>query len=129
MSFKATLQLDGKEHTVLDCTFSFSQGIDHSGKPTAKPKGGVITLTIESNSETELFDWMISSSQTKSGTIIFYRRDALSKMKELKFTDAYCVDYRETFRADGENPMHIQLVLSAKSLALGGSNYQNTWPA
>jgi type VI protein secretion system component Hcp len=129
MSFKAVMQLDGEEMNVLTCHFSFTQSIDHNGKPAARPKGGLVTLLLESDNSTDLFDWMISNTKLKSGSIIFYRRDALSKMKELRFTDAYCVEYHESFSADGETPMQIQLTLSARELELGSSRFENPWPA
>jgi type VI protein secretion system component Hcp len=129
MSFKSVLQLDGEEINVLNCQFSFTQSVDHNGKPAARPIGGLITITLESDGNTGLFDWMISNTQTKSGKIIFYRRDALSKMKELSFQDAYCVDYHESFSARGELPMEIQLTLSARQLKMGSSTFENPWPA
>lgn len=128
MSFKAVLRIDGEELNVLDCQFSFSQHTDHNGKPSARPVGGQVSITIESDGSTDLFDWMISNSQTKSGSVIFFRRDAMSKKKELKFTDAYCVEYFEHFNASGEIPMQIKLVLSAREMQLGNSVYQNPWP-
>lgn len=123
------MQIDGEEMNVLNCHFSFTQSIDHNGKPAARPKGGLVTVMLESGNNTDLFDWMISNTKLKSGSIIFYRRDALSKMKELRFTDAYCVEYHESFVAAGETPMQVQLTLSARELELGSSRFQNPWPA
>jgi len=128
MSFKAVMRLDGEEINVLECQYSFSQHTDHNGKPAARPIGGSVTVLLESDGDTNLFDWMISNTQTKSGSIIFYRRDAMSKMKELKFTDAYCVEYFEHFNASGEIPMQVKLVLSAREVQLGSSTFQNPWP-
>jgi hypothetical protein len=128
MSFKAVMQLDGEEINVLDCQFSFAQGTDHNGKPASRPTGGQITVTLESDGTTELFDWMISNTKTKSGSIIFYRRDALSKLKELKFTDGYCVNYEERFQSSGEYPMQIQITISAKEVKLNSSAFENPWP-
>ncbi|RFM32146.1 type VI secretion system tube protein TssD [Chitinophaga silvisoli] len=129
MSFKSVLQIDGEEINVLNCHFSFTQSIDHNGKPAARPIGGLVTVTLESDGSTDLFEWMISNTKTKSGKIIFYRRDALSKMKELAFEDAYCIEYHESFSSRGELPMEIQLTLSARQLKLGGSTFDNPWPA
>jgi hypothetical protein len=36
---------------------------------------------------------MINQKQKKNGDIIFYRRDTMSKLKIMEFTDAHCVDY------------------------------------
>jgi type VI protein secretion system component Hcp len=128
MSFKSVLQIDGEEVNVLNCHYSFTQSIDHNGKPAARPIGGLVTVTLESDGSTDLFEWMISNTKTKSGKIIFYRRDALSKMKELAFEDAYCIEYHESFTSRGELPMEIQLTLSARQLKLGGATFDNPWP-
>jgi hypothetical protein len=128
MSFIAKLKLDGEEMNVLHCGFRFSQVTDATGKPTAIPKGGTIDLLVESTGGTDLFDWMISPTQTKNGVITFYRRDTKSKLKTLEFTDAHCVDYYETFDHIGENPMRIQLTISSRELKLNDSEFKNNWP-
>jgi len=128
MSFIAKLSLDGEEMNVLHCGFRFSQHTDATGKPTAVPQGGTINLIVESTGSTDLFDWMISPTQTKNGSIIFYRRDTNSKLKTLEFTDAHCVDYYETFDHIGDSPLQIQLTLSARDVKLNDSEFKNNWP-
>lgn len=129
MSFKAELFLEGKKFNILHCEYSLKQHIDHNGKPAARPRGGQIAVLIESMADTELFDWMVSHTQTKSGHITFLRRDTLAKMKELQFSDAYCIEYKESFSASGEHPMQVYFVLSAREMKLGSSIYENSWPA
>ncbi|MBC9913526.1 type VI secretion system tube protein TssD [Chitinophaga varians] len=128
MSFKATLSLEGSTMNVLECHFTFSQATDETGKPSHRPRGGIIRIVIESDGSSWLFDWMISNTGVKSGTVTFWRRDVMSRMKELRFTDAYCVRYGEHFNASGAIPMQVQLKLSARELALNQSVYQNPWP-
>jgi hypothetical protein len=128
MSFIAKLNIDGEEMNVLHCGFRLTQGTDATGKPVAIPQGGSIQLTLESNAGTDLFDWMVSPTQTKSGTITFFRRDNMSKLKTLSFADAHCVDYYETFDHAGDNPMQIQVCLSAHEIKLNDSEFRNNWP-
>lgn len=128
MSFIAKLKIDGEEMNILHCGFRFSQGIDATGKPVAIPQGGTVQLTIESTGATDLFDWMINPTLTKSGIITFFRRDNMSKLKTLEFGDAHCVDYYETFDHVGETPMQIQLSISARELKLNESEFKNNWP-
>ncbi|WP_143304515.1 type VI secretion system tube protein TssD [Chitinophaga vietnamensis] len=128
MSFKAVFNIDGEEMNVLECQFSFTQSTDLIGKPSARPTGGTVELLVESTGETGLFDWMISNTQTKSGNVIFYRRDSMSKLKELRFTDAYCIAYTEQFNAANEQPMQIRMKLSAREIKLNNSVYQHPWP-
>jgi hypothetical protein len=128
MSFIAKLNIEGEEMNVLHCGFRFTQGTDATGKPVAIPRGGTIQLTVESNAGTELFDWMVSATQTKSGSITFFRRDNMSKLKTLEFSNAHCVDYYETFDHVGDNPMQVQLRLSAHEIKLNDSEFKNNWP-
>lgn len=113
---------------VLHCGFRFSQATDANGRPTAVPRGGTINLTVESTGGTELFDWMVSHTQTKNGTVTFYRRDTNSKLKTLDFTEGHCVDYYETFDSVGDSPMQVQLTVSAHSIKLNDSEFTNNWP-
>jgi hypothetical protein len=128
MSFIAKLKIEGEEMNVLHCGFRFTQVTDATGKPTALPQGGNIQLTVESSGGTDLFDWMISPTQTKNGKITFFRRDTNSKLKTLEFTDAHCVDYYETFDHIGDNPMQIQLTISSREIKLNDSEFKNNWP-
>lgn len=129
MSFQATAELgDSKKMQTLHCSFQFIQPTDVTGKPVAVPQGGTIRLTVESVGTAELFAWMISPTQVKSGTITFYRRDMNSKLKTLEFTDAYCVGYQEIFDHSGAHPMLIELVLSARELKVNDSQFRNNWP-
>lgn len=128
MSFLAKLNLDGEEYNVLHCGFRFIQSTDATGKPTAIPQGGNVNLVVESTGGTDVFDWMISAVQTKSGTITFYRRDNMSKLKTLEFSEGHCVDYYESFDHNGEHPMQITFTVSAKELKLNESQFVNNWP-
>lgn len=128
MSFIAKLRIDGEEMNVLHCGFRFTQGVDATGKPTSIPQGGLVQLTVESTGASDLFDWMINPTQTKSGMITFFRRDNLSKLKTLEFGDAHCVDYYETFDHIGDSPMQIQLAISAREIKLNDSEFRNNWP-
>jgi len=128
MSFIAKLTIDGEDSNVLYCNFRFTQVTDATGRPSSKPQGGSIALTVESTGKADLFDWMISPTQTKSGIITFYRRDTMSKLKTLNFSDAHCVDYQEEYRHDGQFPMQVTVLLSAKELKLNDSSFKNNWP-
>ena len=129
MSFIAKLQLQHEgEMNVLQCGFRFSQSIDATGKPTAMPQGGIIKLVLESNGNTDLFDWMINPLHIKNGKITFFRYDSMSRLKTLLFENAHCIEYCETFCHAGEHPMQIQLTISAHMIQLNESAFKNNWP-
>jgi hypothetical protein len=129
MSFLAKLHIDGEEYNILDFDTQFSQGKDATGKPIGEPKGGTISVIIESTQSTNFLSWMLNSSMTKDGKIVFYRRDAMSKMKELSFVKAFCVNYREQFTSTNNIPMKITLELVAKEITFGDAKFSNNWIA
>jgi hypothetical protein len=128
MSFLAKLEIDGEVMNVLEFQFSIGQEIDKSGKPSADPSGGRFRAVLESTKSTMLFDWMISSNQTKNGKLTFFRRDAVSKMRELEFNDGYCIGYDETFIAQSNTAMSVEIVVSAKEVIMNGSKFARNWP-
>ncbi len=128
MSFLAQLEIDGETLNVLEFQYVVMQDTDKSGKPSADPQGGDLRIVIESTKSTMLFDWMVSSSQTKNGKLTFFRRDAISKMRELQFTEAYCIRYEEKFVAYNAMSMNIEILVSAKDITMNGSKLARNWP-
>ena len=129
MSFLSKLHIDGQEFNILDFDTEFTQGKDATGKPIGEPKGGTIKIIIEATQNTDFLSWMLNSSLTKDGKIVFYRRDAMSKMKELKFIKAFCINYREQFTSTNEVPMKITLELIAREITFGDAKFANNWIA
>lgn len=128
MSFLAKAVIEGVTMNVLEFDFKINQDVDKSGKPSSDPGGIKIRMQVESTKDTLLFDWMISQMQTKNGTVTFYRRDAVSKMREMQFSEAYCINYREIFLADNKVPMQIEFEISAKEISMNGSKFTRNWP-
>lgn len=128
MSFLAKLEIDGETMNVLEFQCVLTQDTDKSGKPSADPVGGKIRVLVESTRSVMLFDWMVSNTQTKNGKLTFYRRDAVSKMRDLQFAEGYCVGYDERFVADNALPMQTEIIISAKKIDMNGSSYNKNWP-
>lgn len=127
MSFLSRLQVDGEEFNVLEFHINFTQEIDTTGKPNGVSKGGNINLIIEASQNTHFLAWMINSDLTKDGKITFYRRDAMSKMKELTFTKAFCINYHEQFTSTTEVPMKISMELVSQNIVFGDATFDNNW--
>lgn len=117
-SFLAKLEMDGEVHNVLHCKYSFNQGVDSTGKPQATIRGGQVHLKIESSGKSTFIDWMLSSEKTKDATIIFYRRDAMSRLQEVKFEKGYCIEFTEEFDSINDEPMSISMLIVAKNLTV-----------
>ena len=128
MSFKAKLSVGGKEYNVLNCSYELHQETDATGRPSSVTRGGKIRITVESTADTSLSDWMFNNFERKDGSVIFLKRDTDATAKELKFTEAYLVNYSEQFDHQGDNPMAETIVMSAKSIAIGNGEHINDWP-
>ena len=128
MSFLSKLTIDDESMNVLKCSFSFEQGADNTGRPSQKPRGGQISILIESTNKTDFLEWMISSNMTKSGEIIFYKRDNLSSLKTVKFSEAYCLSYNEDFDSVSDEPLKTHVVISAKEISIKDTTFKNNWP-
>ena len=127
MSFKAKLNVGGKDVNVLSCNYSLKQETDATGRPSSITRGGKINLIVESTGDTTFFEWMTNNFERKDGTITFVKRDSDATMKQLKFTEAYVVDYKENFDATGDNPVTESFTLSARVIAVGSGTHANEW--
>jgi len=128
MSFKARLKVAGKELPVLHCNYSLKQETDATGRPSSITRGGKINVTIESTADTAFFEWMVNPFERKEGSIVFIKRDSDATLKELKFKEAYVVDYKEDFDAKSENPNCETFTISAMEIEVGNGKHQNEWP-
>lgn len=127
MSFKAKLKVAGKELNVLHHYYEMKQETDATGRPSSVTRGGKITITVEANGETTFFEWMCNNFERKDGSIVYIKRDTDATMKELKFKEAYMVDYKELFDSTGANPVTETFTLSAKEIDLGNGKHVNEW--
>jgi hypothetical protein len=127
MSFKAKLTVAGKDYVVINCQYSLHQEVDSTGRPSSITRGGKIAVTVESNSGTELFEWMCNNFERKDGTITFFKRDSDARMKELNFKEGYVVNFEERFSADNDQPMIITFGISAKEISMGNGTHKNEW--
>lgn len=128
MSFLSQLTIDDDTMNVLRCSFAFEQGVDNTGRPSQKPRGGQIMILIESTNKTDFLEWMISPSMTKDGEVIFYKRDNMSSLKTVSFKEAYCTSYHEDFDAVSNEPLQTRIVVSAKELTVKDTTFVNNWP-
>jgi hypothetical protein len=127
MSFKAKLEVGGKKYNVLHCSYDLNQEVDATGRPSSITRGGRIRLTVESTADPFVFEWMVNNFERKDGSITFVKRDTDAKLKELRFTEAYCVKYEEDFESRDNNPLRETFTLSAKEITVGNGVHSNEW--
>lgn len=126
-SFHATLKVDGKEFEVLNCVFSFGQNTDEKNRPSSDVRKGHIAVDIIATDDETILGWMIDPYQKKNGSIIFEKIDQASTLKELKFTDGYCVSYTEHFNYNSTEPMTISIGISPRVIQVGNAKHEDKW--
>jgi hypothetical protein len=129
MSFKVKLKVAGKDVNVLDLSYQLKQETDATGRPSSVTRGGMIDITVESTGDTTFFEWMCNNFERKDGSIVYIKRDTDATLKELNFTEAYLVRYRENFSSTNENPVSETFTLSAREIKMGNSGFRNEWAA
>ena len=127
MSFKAIMNLAGKDYTVLNVSYGLFQETDATGRPSTVSRGGKIDVTIKGTGATDFFEWMTNSFERKEGSIKFLKRDSEATLKELKFTEAYLVKHKERFDSTGDNPLTETFTISARKIEMGTGVFENEW--
>ena len=127
MSFKAIMNLAGKDYTVLNVSYGLFQETDATGRPSTVSRGGKIDVTIEGTGATDFFEWMTNSFVRKEGSMKFLKRDSEATLKELKFTEAYLVKHKERFDSTGDNPLTETFTISARKTEMGTGVFENEW--
>jgi Hemolysin coregulated protein Hcp (TssD) len=127
MSFLAKFEMDGQTMNVLEFQCTIDQEIDKRGQPSSDPNGGQVRVILESTKSNLIIDWMLSNAVSKNGKITFFRRDAISKMREFEFNDGHCIRYDELFTSEGTIPMKVEILISAKEFIMNGSKLTRNW--
>ena len=127
MAFKTRLEVAGKKYNVLSINYGLAQETDATGRPSSQTRGGKIEVVVESNGNTDLFEWMTNSFERKDGKVVFIKRDSDATLKELSFTEGYVVKYRESFDSTDETPLTESFTISAKGIKMGTGEHFNEW--
>ena len=132
MAFKASLEVNGKTgkdaYQVLSCVYSLTQPVDDDGRPVSAVTANEISIRLKSTDDNFFYEWMIDPKGQQDGKIIFNHNFQDSKMKEIEFKNAYCINYTETFDKSGsEGPMNILIKITPTQLSVGGIKIDNVF--
>lgn len=127
MAYHATLDFGGKEFDVVRSECCIERRIDSKGRPSTNLYGGRITIQVESNDDTMIFEHMASQFKPNSGTITF-TKDEVDVMKEVKWENGYIIGFEESMRNTTGTPMMISFTISAQTIVAGGEELKQNWP-
>ncbi len=125
----ATINADGiQEREIIFVKYELNQQTDVEGQPTGTTRGGKITVKVKSNDDgnTDILEWMIDTSMSKSGTISFPNRQG-GEMKHLSFKEGYVVAYAETYDSTNDLLQYEEFTISAKEIQIGNARHNNRW--
>jgi hypothetical protein len=128
MSFEAKLTIGSTDFRLLHCDYRIHREVDATGRPSSGNHGGTMAFEVESTDSDLIWEWMVDPFKAQDGSITFMKRDAIQKMKEVKWTKGYIVDVTETFDSTGEAPMTIKFEVSAEKITIGTAKHTNPWP-
>jgi len=127
MVAKAELVLDGNTYLLNSVSIEIEQGADQFGRPSTAAKGGKIEIQLFSVEDDVIFDWMVHTKKILSGSINLYEADFETKLKEIKFEDAYCIEFSEKFEEAGDDNLVTRFIISAEKLSIGNIDLDNQW--
>ena len=127
MSFLAKLFINDRVSTVLSSKIHFQQSRDITGRPVGRVNGGLFTLVIELDRNTDLLRQTLETEQMVSGYVRFYRRDGMSKLVDYEFEDTIVYKYEVSQTANGTNPALIEVGFSPGILKIGSAVLTKPW--
>lgn len=122
MALSAKLTVENRTYSVMECDYEFTQAVDITGRPSDRPRGGLINVVIMSpdDSDLTLHEWMRDKDTTKDGKITLYvNRDSAMAPKTIRFENAYCIRLYEYFNNNNTMPMYMKLGIMAGVLTFG----------
>jgi hypothetical protein len=98
--------------------------------PGSDVYGGTIHFEWENDHaqvDEALVKWMINPRDKKSGSVKFMDSSEPEKTyKEIKFTDAFCVSFSESFTGRGQG-LIATFTISAAKISIGEAEHVNKW--
>ncbi len=114
---------------ILDCNFSFQQGIDHKGKATTRTVAGSINVTISQLPNEEIIEWALDSRKYLDGCIILVDEENIP-IEKIIFKKAACVNFDITYAVKGSGYAATRLSIQPEAINLddGDDNdFSNEW--
>jgi len=133
MALEGKLTIGNKSYEILECEYEFSQSVDQTGKPSTRPRGGLIHIIMKSCSDDDMLfqEWMFRKSETKSGKLEFVISEGQKRqMKTLEFFDGFCVKFYEYFNYNNGILMYMKVSISAGEIFFGtngNTKFSNEW--
>lgn len=132
MARRPILEIDGVTYkNVYEVKYNLYTAKDETGRPSDRAHAGVISVTRESDENTDIARWAMDSGKPnwKAGTVLFKNPDDAT-MKTLTWEDGFVTKYEETVphiktRPDDQVFEHFEI--SCHKLMIGDAEIDNRW--
>jgi len=119
--------LIGGGYEILDCNFSFQQGIDPTGKATTKVSSGSLQITLSQLPPIDIIEWALDSRKYTDGVIVMLDAENIP-VEKILFKNATCIHFGIDYTQKGEAYTHTKLIVQAERLLVGnGIDFENEW--
>lgn len=124
----AKLYFKEKHYNLIKFNIHFGQETDTKGFPDGLPKGGIMTLVLDSLPDDEINKWMQKIDVLEDGEIRLF--SSQKKVKEsavytIIFKDAYCIGYKK--KLNNEKGVYTTLEISPRYVKMGNEEFENNW--
>jgi len=134
MALQGKVTIGGKSYGVVQAQYEFMQTRDETGKPSSRPRGGVITFVMPTTSDDDqlFYKWMFSKTEVKSGKFVFtvWTNHNRRSYKTVEFENAYCVGLKDYFNNSDSKLMYTTVTIVAEIITVGSGDaavYDNEW--
>lgn len=125
MALDARLEIENHSYNVLECEYEFNQEMDKTGRPSDRPRGGLLNIVVVAPDDSDLMmhEWMRDKNMTKDGHVLLtVNKNNVDQPKNIYFKDAYCVRLYEYFNNNNSIQMYLKIGIMAGSLSFGKEN-------
>ena len=123
-SYKANLYFKWNKVRSRKFNITFNQPSDFKGQPQHEIIGGKFMITLNKNSDDNLYLWARKSNLLKSGVILF-QTDLGMTVYEIGSQNAYCINLTRSVSSVGGSK--ISILVSPETLTLNGIEHNNFW--
>ncbi len=113
MSIQAKIIIDDEEINALWFSFGYQRHADVNGRPTTKGVFLGLRVAIESRRTLNLAYWAFAPNLTKEIELHISSRFGEGRTRKLKLYDCHLLRWDNRFTANGSQPMHEILHISA----------------
>lgn len=114
-------------YEILNCNFSFEQGVDDKGKATTKVYGGSISITLPIVPPPSIIEWGLNSRKYQDGAIVVLDNENIS-LERILFKNAACTGLDIEYSQQGETYTLTKIEIEAEILIVGnGIDFDNEW--